>query len=85
MQISKLFHHPTTFRHDPNLGLLEKSLNTGVGNLPPINKVDGYLESLNTDISNLAGEIQKGNFNKINVDVRRKKIVDFCITRFKLE
>lgn len=67
-----------------NLGLLEKSLNIGLGNLPPINKVDGYLNSTNTEIRNLAGEIQKGHFNKTNVDDRRKTIVDFCITRFKL-
>lgn len=67
-----------------NLGLLEKSLNIGLGNLPPINKVGGYLNSTNTEIRNLAGEIQKGHFNKTNVDNRRKIIVDFCITRFKL-
>ncbi len=67
-----------------NLGLLEKSLNIGLGNLPPINKVGGYLNSTNTEIRNLAGEIQKGHFNKTNVDDRRKSIVDFCITRFKL-
>ena len=67
-----------------NLGLLEKSFNIGLGNLPPINKVGGYLNSTNTEIRNLAGEIQKGHFNKTNVDDRRKSIVDFCITRFKL-
>ncbi|SHG78168.1 Protein of unknown function [Chryseolinea serpens] len=67
-----------------NLGLLEKSLNIGLGNLPPINKITGYLESINTDIRNIAGEIQKGPFNKVNVDERRKTIVDFCVTRFKL-
>jgi len=67
-----------------NLGLLEKSLNIGLGNLPPINKVGGYLNSTNTEIRNLAGEIQKGHFNKTNVDDRRKSIVDFCIARFKL-
>ncbi len=67
-----------------NLGLLEKSLNIGLGNLPPINKVGGYLNSTNTEIRNLAGEIQKGHFNKTNVDDRRKTIIDFCITRFKL-
>lgn len=67
-----------------NLGLLEKSLNIGLGNLPPINKVGGYLNSTNTEIRNLAGEIQKGHFNKTNVDDRRKTIVDFCITRFKM-
>ncbi len=68
-----------------NLGLLEKSLNIGLGNLPPINKVDGYLKSINTNTRNLAGEIQKGSFNKLNVDNRRNMIVDFCINRFKLE
>ncbi len=67
-----------------NLGLLEKNLNIGLGNLPPINKVGGYLNSTNTDIRNLAGEIQKGHFNKVNVDNRRKIIIDFCISRFKL-
>ena len=68
-----------------NLGLLEKSINIGLGNLPPINKVDGYLNSANTEIRNLAGEIQRGNFDKENVDNRRKNIIDFCILRFKLE
>jgi hypothetical protein len=67
-----------------NLSLLEKTLNPGLGNLPPINKVGGYLASVITDIRNLAGEIQKGNFKKTNVDERRKVIVDFCITRFNL-
>jgi uncharacterized protein with ParB-like and HNH nuclease domain len=67
-----------------NLGLLEQSLNKGLGNLPPINKVSGYLNSLITETRDLAGEIQRGNFSKSNVDSRRKKIVDFCIKRFKL-
>lgn len=67
-----------------NLGLLEQSLNKGLGNLPPINKVTGYLNSQITETRNLAGEIQKGDFSKINVDSRRKEIVDFCIGRFKL-
>lgn len=67
-----------------NLGLLEQSLNKGLGNLPPINKVSGYLNSQITETRDLAGEIQKGNFSKTNVDNRRKKIVDFCIDRFKL-
>jgi uncharacterized protein with ParB-like and HNH nuclease domain len=68
-----------------NLGLLEKSLNAGLGNLPPINKVSGYLNSVITDTRDLAGEIQKGKFVKQNVDDRRKIIVDFCIDRFKLD
>lgn len=67
-----------------NLSLLEKSLNGSIGNSSPINKVDGYLESIITDTRNLAGEIQKGNFDKINVDNRRKAIIDFCRTRFNL-
>ncbi|SNR25022.1 DUF262 domain-containing protein [Flavobacterium sp. ov086] len=67
-----------------NLGLLEKNLNIGLGNLPPINKVNGYLNSQNTEIRNLAGEIQKGSFNKMSVDDRRKNIIDFCVTRFNL-
>ena len=67
-----------------NLGLLEQSLNKGLGNLPPINKVSGYLNSKITETRDLAGEIQKGGFSKINVDNRREKIVDFCIKRFNL-
>lgn len=67
-----------------NLGLLEKNLNIGLGNLPPINKVNGYLNSQNTEIRNLAGEIQKGSFNKMSVDDRRKNIIDFCVSRFNL-
>lgn len=67
-----------------NLGLLEQNLNGGLGNLPPINKVSGYLNSLVTETRNLAGEIQKGNYCKDNVDTRRKTIIDFCIDRFKL-
>lgn len=67
-----------------NLGLLEQGLNGGLGNLPPINKVSGYLDSIVTETRNLAGEIQRGNFCKDNVDGRRKSIIDFCIDRFKL-
>lgn len=67
-----------------NLGLLEQGLNGGLGNLPPINKVSGYLNSIVTETRNLAGEIQQGSYCKDNVDTRRKKIVDFCIDRFKL-
>ena len=68
-----------------NLALLEKGLNIGVSNLPPINKVDGYLKSTNQEIRNLAGEIQRGHFDKSNVDDRRNKIIDFCISRFNLD
>lgn len=67
-----------------NLGILEQGLNSGLGNLPPINKVSGYLNSIVTETRNLAGEIQKGNYSKDNVDIRRKSIIDFCIGRFKL-
>jgi hypothetical protein len=68
-----------------NLGLLEQPLNDGLGNLPPINKVSGYLQSVISDTRNLAGEIQKGGFAKSNVDVRRKVIIDFCIKRFEVK
>lgn len=68
-----------------NLGLLEQGLNSGLGNLPPINKVSGYLNSIVTETRNLAGEIQQGNYCKDNVDARRKNIIDFCIDRFKLD
>lgn len=67
-----------------NLGLLEQELNGGLGNLPPINKVSGYLNSIVTETRYLAGEIQKGNYCKDNVDERRKRIIAFCIDRFKL-
>lgn len=67
-----------------NLGLLEQGLNGGSSNLPPINKVSGYLQSKVTETRNLAGEIQKGNYNKSNVDNRRQRIIEFCLERFKL-
>ncbi len=67
-----------------NLGLLEQGLNNGVSNLPPINKVSGYLKSIVNETRNIGGEIQNGNYNKDNVDGRRKRIIDFCIERFKL-
>ncbi len=65
-----------------NLSLLEKELNTGLGNSAPINKVSGYLISSIVETRNLAGIIQKGNYQKTNVDSRRDAIIDFCITRF---
>jgi|SRR5690554_657948 len=68
-----------------NLGLLEQSVNIGLGNLPPINKVSGYLTSSVTNTRNLAGVIQQGNFTKTNIDNRRQEIIDFCLERFKTE
>lgn len=68
-----------------NISLLEKAINPGLGNLPPINKVGGYLKSKNIEIQNLAGQIHRGKFDKSNVDNRRKDIVDFCIKRFNIE
>ncbi|MFA4934659.1 MAG: DUF262 domain-containing protein [Candidatus Methanoperedens sp.] len=67
-----------------NLGLLEGGINKGISNSAPINKVAGYLKSSVSDTRNLAGEIQLGNFTKNNVDSRREKIIDFCLTRFKV-
>jgi len=68
-----------------NLSLLEQSINKGLGNLPPINKVSGYVKSQILETQNLAGEIQKGSFAKKNVDERRVSIVNFCIDRFKFD
>lgn len=68
-----------------NLCLLEQSLNIGLSNLPPINKVSGYLTSSVTDTRNLAGEIQLGHFTKMNIDNRRQEIIEFCIERFKTD
>lgn len=65
-----------------NLGVLEAGINKGIGNSAPINKVDGYLKSRVSDTRNLGGEIQQGNFTKDNVDKRRERIIEFCITRF---
>jgi len=67
-----------------NLCLLEQGINSGLSNLPPINKVSGYLLSTISETRNLAGEIQKGDYNKQNVDDRRKKIIDYCLDRFKV-
>lgn len=66
-----------------NLGLLEGGINKGISNSAPINKVIGYLKSSVSDTRNLAGENQLGNFTKNNVDIRRDKIIEFCVTRFK--
>jgi len=65
-----------------NLGILEQALNKGLGNLPPINKVNGYLQSSIGDVRNLAGAIQHSDFVKQSVDTRRGLIVDYCINRF---
>lgn len=67
-----------------NLGLLEGGINKGIGNSAPINKVAGYLKSCVSETRKLAGEIQKGNFTKNNVDVRREIIIEFCVRRFKI-
>lgn len=67
-----------------NLGLLEQALNKGLGNLPPVNKVSGYINSQINDMRNLGGEILKGSYSKLNADNRRNLIINFCIARFKL-
>jgi len=68
-----------------NLCLLESSANKG--NDPPISKVVTYLKSSINETQNLAGEIQKfqSNFNKENVDNRRRNIIEFCLERFKIK
>ena len=68
-----------------NLALLEQNLNASVGNSPPINKVNTYLRSKNSETRRLAGEINRGKFAKSNVDQRREAIIEFCITRFPYE
>lgn len=67
-----------------NLALLEEGLNKGISNLPPMNKVSGYLASQSEDTRNLGGEIQLGNFSKESVDKRREKIINFCIKHFEV-
>ena len=66
-----------------NLTLLEKDLNKG--NDPPKNKVSVYLKSVVTDTRNIAGEIQRGEFSKNAVDIRRRNIIDYCVRRFKIK
>ena len=67
-----------------NLSLIEESLNksSSVRNNPPINKVDGYLKSNIRIMRDIAGQINADNFDKEKVDLRREKIIDFCVTRF---
>ena len=67
-----------------NLSLLESSINKGLGNQAPINKVDGYLKSRVSDIRKVGGEIQRGGFSKTSVDGRRSVIIDFCLQRFQI-
>lgn len=67
-----------------NLSLIEESLNksSSVRNNPPINKVDGYLKSNIKIMRDLAGKINADDINKEKVDLRREKIIDFCVIRF---
>ncbi|WP_294822717.1 HNH endonuclease family protein, partial [uncultured Flavobacterium sp.] len=68
-----------------NLCLLEQNLNKGLGNSAPSNKIDGYIKSSILSTRNIGGEIQQGNYNKVNVDRRRSEILKFCIERFKIK
>ena len=67
-----------------NLSLIEESLNksSSVRNNPPINKVDGYLNSNIRIMRDIAGQINSGSFDKNKVDIRREEIIRFCIERF---
>ncbi len=67
-----------------NLSLIEENLNksSSVRNNPPINKVDGYLKSDLKMMRNLAGQINIGDFDKEQVDLRSKKLIEFCTNRF---
>ncbi|WP_375723621.1 DUF262 domain-containing HNH endonuclease family protein [Arcobacter sp. KX21116] len=67
-----------------NLTLLEKNLNSGkeVSDLTPDEKVSGYLKSKVTETNLLASEIDKNSFQKVNVESRSKKIIEFCLKNF---
>ncbi|MFA6201403.1 MAG: DUF262 domain-containing HNH endonuclease family protein [Bacteroidales bacterium] len=65
-----------------NLILLEEKINKSIGNFAPINKVNGYLQSEIESTRNMAGIIQYGDFKKQDVDLRRNKLIEFCLSRF---
>lgn len=65
-----------------NLMLLEEKINKSIGNYAPINKVNGYLQSEIESTRNMAGIIQLGNFTKENVDLRRNRLIEYCLSRF---
>lgn len=61
-----------------NLGLLEKSLNIGLGNLPPINKAGGYLIDKYRNKS-LAGGIKKDILIKRTLTIDEKQSLTFVL------
>lgn len=65
-----------------NLMLLEEKINKSIGNYAPINKVNGYLQSEIESTRNMAGIIQMGNYTKGDVDLRRNKLIEYCLSRF---
>lgn len=67
-----------------NLTLLEQGLNIGIGNVAPIHKVLGYLNSAIKETRDIGGEIQLGGFNKLNVDRRGERIIDYCLERYRI-
>ena len=67
-----------------NLTLLESELNDGLSNQAPINKVTGYLQSSIGATRELGGAISGSEFNRLSVEERQQRIIDFCIQRFSL-
>ncbi|MGI5172837.1 DUF262 domain-containing protein [Treponema sp. OMZ 840] len=65
-----------------NLILLEEKINKSIGNSAPINKVNGCLQSEIESTRAMAGSIQKGSFLKEQVDNRRNKLIEYCLSRF---
>lgn len=65
-----------------NLSILEKGLNSKVGNICPIDKVNGYQESKLQINSHLMANLDK--FTKSYIEDRNLHLIEFIKTRFKL-
>ena len=65
-----------------NLSILEKGLNSKVGNICPTDKVSGYQESKLQINSHLMANLDK--FNQEYIEKRNLKLVEYTKTRFNL-
>jgi|TARA_B110000902_G_scaffold159556_1_gene182828 hypothetical protein len=65
-----------------NLSILEKGLNSKVGNICPTDKVNGYQESKLQINSHLMANLDK--FNQEYIEKRNLKLVEYTKTRFNL-
>ncbi len=65
-----------------NLTILEKGLNTKVGNICPIDKIDGYQESKLQINSHLMAKLDK--FTQEYIEKRNIDLIEFAKTRFSL-